>query len=140
MDNPPRDGDILSAGAMNSFVLGKHQGGIRYSGNFPDIKRIAVLLGGGADAIYDDEYREDVIRYMGEGQQGDQQLTYGNRALVWAFLTEMPVHVFLRRDKNRYRYCGSCGVQAAGCTVAPDRNARDRGAFVFELVRRGSSH
>ncbi|MHB9150710.1 MAG: hypothetical protein ACYC33_11675 [Thermoleophilia bacterium] len=82
MSDHPETGDVCTAGRMNDFIGGKHQGGIRYSGNFPDIHRIGVVIGGGVDAIYADELHGGAVRYIGEGQEGDQKLAYGNRALV----------------------------------------------------------
>ena len=127
-------GNTYSAKQMNEFIGGKHQGGIRYSGNFPELKRIGVIIGGGADAIYDDEVRRKSITYVGEGQLADQRLTFGNRALVWAHFNDQQVHVFVNEGKNRYRYLGSHSVVGVSATTAQDRNENQRGAFTFDLV------
>lgn len=76
-----QEGRTYTASEMNHFIGGKHQGGIRYSGDFPAIERIGVIIGGGADAIYDDQLHGQSITYVGEGQSGDQKLTFGNQAL-----------------------------------------------------------
>jgi hypothetical protein len=127
-------GRTYTAKQMNEFIGGKHQDGIRYSGQFPDIQRIGVIIGGGADAIYDDQLQGDSIFYVGEGQQGDQDLTYGNRALVWSHFHRIAAHVFFNRGKNRYEYRGPHSVSAVSATVALDRLDAERGAFLFELV------
>jgi hypothetical protein len=127
-------GEVCTANRMNDFVGGKHQGGIRYSGNFPDLRRIGIIIGGGADAIYPDELHVGSIAYIGEGQEGDQKLTFGNRALAWAHLIGMPVHVFIHRNKNSYEYRGPHLVETVAAMIASDRNKNDRGAFVFGLI------
>ena len=128
-------GETYTANEMNDFIGGKHQGGIRYSGNFPAIRRIGVIIGGGADAIYPDEVHGVTITYIGEGQIGDQKLAMGNRALVWAHFHDIPVHVFINQSKNHYLCLGPHKVEAVSTTIAPDRNAADRGVFSFELER-----
>jgi hypothetical protein len=128
-------GRVYTANQMNDFIGGKHQGGIRYSGNFPDIKRIGVVIGGGADAIYADQLHRDSITYIGEGQRGDQQLTFGNRALVWAHFQQIPAHVFINLGKNRYEYRGPHIVENVSAAVAVDRDESNRGALAFQLRR-----
>ena len=128
-------GQIYKAREMNAFVGGKHQGGIRYAGNFPDIRRIGIIIGGGENAIYDDEIRGDTITYIGEGLIGDQKLRIGNRALVWAQLTGIPVHVFLNLGKSTYEYHGRFIVTAVATTIAPDRDGNDRGVFVYTMEK-----
>lgn len=128
-------GATYTAVEMNDFIGGKHQGGIRYSGNFPDIHRIGVIIGGGADAIYRDEIHGGTITYFGEGQKGDQKLAMGNRALVWAHFNDIPVHVFVNLAKNRYEYRGPHQIVAISATIARDRSDSERGAFSFELER-----
>jgi hypothetical protein len=130
-------GQTCTADEMNDFIKGKHQGGIRYSGNYPDYECIGVVIGGGADAIYPDENRGDVVRYIGEGQRGNQKLTFGNRALTWAFLTELPVHLFVRAAKNSYSYGGAYVVDSVESVISGDCTGVERGAFCFELVRGG---
>jgi hypothetical protein len=133
-------GQTCTADEMNDFIKGKHQGGIRYSGNYPDYERIGVVVGGGADAIYPDEHRGDVVRYVGEGQRGNQKLTFGNRALAWAFLNELPMHVFVRAAKNSYSYSGSYLVESVESAISDDCTGAERGAFCFELVRGDVRH
>lgn len=74
------------------------------------------------------------ILYVGEGQEGDQKLARGNRALTWAYFEELPVHVFLYRGVNQYKYQGPHAVQEISASIGQDRNGDDRGAFVFRLV------
>ena len=128
-------GRTYTANQMNHFIGGKHQGGVRYSGTFPDLQRIGVIIGGGADAIYPDELHGDTITYIGEGQKGDQKLSFGNRALTWAHFHDIPIHVFINRGKNRYEYRSPHRVQSVAATIAADRNETDRGAFAYELRR-----
>lgn len=130
-------GETYTTNQMTDFIGGRHQGGIRYSGTFPDVKRIGVIIGGGADAIYADQLHGSSITYIGEGQEGDQMLSFGNRALVWAHLTGVLVHVFINRGKNRYEYRGPHHVAGVSATIATDRTDTDRGAFSFELQADG---
>lgn len=126
-------GETYTANQMNDFIGGKHQGGIRYSGMFPDIKRIGVIIGGGADAIYPDEMHSGTITYIGEGQVGDQKLAMGNRALVWAHFHDILVHVFINLAKNRYHYRGAYSIASVSVSIANDRHEVERGVLVFEL-------
>ncbi len=130
-------GKDCTANQINTFIGGKHQGGIRYSGTFPDLDRIGVIIGGGKDAIYEDEIHGSTIRYVGEGLTGDQKLRIGNRALVWAHLTGMQVHVFINEAKNRYRYRGPHRVKSVSTSIEPDINDGPRGVFVFILEADG---
>jgi hypothetical protein len=134
MDAFMKTGEIYTAKEVNGFIGGKHQGGIRYSGDFPNLDRIGVIVGGGKDAIYPDELRGETVRYIGEGQEGDQKLAYGNRALVWAQFEGVSIHVYVSLGGNRYKCLGPHRVASAAATIAPDSKGSDRGAFVFELV------
>jgi hypothetical protein len=126
-------GETYTASQMNDFIGGKHQGGIRYSESFPDIRRLGVIIGGGVDAIYPDELHGGSITYIGEGQVGDQKLAMGNRALVWAHFNDFPVHVFINLAKNCYQYRGAHRVAMVSATIALDRSDGQRGAFSFTL-------
>lgn len=117
-----------------SVALGtKHQGGIRYSGNFPDVREVAVILTTTRDAIYRDEVNARVVNYVGEGQSGNQRLERGNRVLTWCYFEGKPVHAFKRLEKNRFEYLGRYRVGGVSARAEPDRTRRSRGVFVFRL-------
>ena len=61
--------------------------------------------------IYDDKlFDGDVMYYTGEGQEGDQTLTFGNKAIYEAKSKNIPIYLFVVFKKAEYTYFGQVEV------------------------------
>lgn len=57
--------------------------------------------------IYDDKLFEgDFMYYTGEGQIGDQTLTFGNKAIYEAKDNNIPIYLFVVFKKTEYTFYG----------------------------------
>ena len=119
--------------SLSKWLGSKNQGGIRYSGRFPKIGKVAVVLTTTPDAIYGDELGSGLVKYVGEGQSGNQRLERGNRVLTWCYFKGEPVHAFKRLEKNQFEYLGRYRVGGVSARAEPDRTHRSRGVFIFRL-------
>ena len=61
--------------------------------------------------IYDDKlFDGDIMYYTGEGQEGDQTLTFGNKAIFEAKDKRVPIHLFVVFKQTEYTYYGEVEV------------------------------
>ena len=61
--------------------------------------------------IYDDKLFEgDIMLYTGEGQVGDQTLSFGNKAIYEAKSKNIPIYLFVRFKEQEYTYFGEVEV------------------------------
>ena len=61
--------------------------------------------------IYDDKLFEgDIMYYTGEGQEGNQTLAFGNKAIYEAKDKNIPIHLFVVFKKTEYTYYGEVEV------------------------------
>ena len=67
-------GRTYNAESIRKQLGHKNQGGIRYSGNWPRIRNVSIILSEGQteDSIYPDRISNGIVEYVGEGQSGDQ--------------------------------------------------------------------
>lgn len=54
----------------------------------------------------DERFEGEVFPYVGEGQQGDQQMNRGNKALLEAKKKGREIHLFIRYKETEYTYFG----------------------------------
>ena len=87
--------------------------------------------------IYEDSFDEKtgLYRYIGEGKEGNQTLTRGNKAIVDAKQNRRTIHLFHQHEKNgKHEYLGEMElVGEAETQVHQDINEKDRDEFVFFL-------
>jgi hypothetical protein len=108
-------------------------GGIRVSkkGN------LIVLVSNNTDPTYSNEWKDDVLHFIGMGSAGPQKLDRQNRTLANAKRAGMTLHLFEVFEKGRYVYVGE--VEPAGEAYRsdqPDRRAEDRFVWVFPLRKK----
>ena len=131
-------GQTYSSDVIEKHFGLKNQGGIRYSGNWPNIKNLTVFLSEGQTkaAIYPDRISKDgVLEYVGEGPSGDQKLQRGNRALTWGYLQREAVRAFRFVRVGIWEYMGQFRIDRVETRVDMDRELRARGAFVFVMEK-----
>ena len=98
----------------------------------------AVLLSTG-QGVYKDgsgweldpEGGEPIFVYTGEGLQGDQELTFGNRFLKYSLGKE--VYLFVKRKKNEYVFNGQVVVKRTETAMEPDAANHMRMVYKFIL-------
>lgn len=98
-----------------------------------------VLLSMGSGVYKDgigwmlDDDGDHVFTYTGEGLEGDQTLTSGNRFLYYS--AGKYVYLFVKRKPNRYVFNGRVAVKRTYTVVEPDKLERERKVYKFDLVR-----
>ncbi len=111
---------------------GQEQGGISTPKNFPVI--FVFTSDSGEKHGYKDEYRHDgIFWYTGEGQIGDMKMVLGNKAIIEHAQNGKNIHVFEYTRKAYARYIGTAECLGYHEETRPDREGRDRTAFVFHL-------
>ena len=87
--------------------------------------------------IYEDSFDEKtgLYRYIGEGKEGNQTLTRGNKAIVDTKQNGRTIHLFHQHEKNgKHEYLGEMELVGEPETqVHQDINEKDREEFVFFL-------
>lgn len=91
--------------------------------------------------IYDDKLFEgDVMYYTGEGQEGDQTLTFGNKAIFEAKGKNIPIHLFVVFKKAEYTYYGEVEVVDQPFFVdEKDINGDMRKVIKFPMMQKASA-
>jgi len=74
-----------------------------------------------------------VFVYTGEGLEGDQELTYGNRFLRYS--SGKNIYLFVKRKSNGYVFHGKVVVKRTETADEADKNGRMRKVFKFVLRR-----
>lgn len=135
------DHQFTNTQIMQTFKVGV-MGGIRYAApNTSDRPVLAVFITGsgngkGAGHPYEDRWEdEDTLLYTGEGLEGDQTLTKGNRVLQLNQELGFPLYGFQKLGPDRYRYMGRFRVIDVLTAQQPDSAGRDRRVYVFRMRR-----
>jgi 5-methylcytosine-specific restriction enzyme A len=111
---------------------GQRQGGI----STPSRHDIILLFTGesGHQHGYRDGWsKENVFNYTGEGQRGDMQFKFGNKALRDHVDARKELHLFEQAKKGYVRYVGQMECIGFHLVEASDTRGRKRQAIVFEL-------
>jgi 5-methylcytosine-specific restriction protein A len=134
--------DLLDPGAegarppwrIHEVFGGQERGGIATPSGCPFV----FLFTGesGEQFGYSDGWRPDgIFAYTGEGQSGDMEFVRGNRAIRDHLADGRDLLLFeATRSKGNYRYIGCFAFAGWETVEAPDREANQRKAIVFELV------
>lgn len=90
--------------------------------------------------IYDDRlFEDDVMYYTGEGQEGNQSLTFGNKAIYEAKDKNVPIYLFVVFKTAEYTYYGE--VKVVGEPYFSDEkdiNGDTRKVIKFPMMRNTS--
>lgn len=91
--------------------------------------------------IYDDKLFEgDVMYYTGEGQEGDQTLTFGNKAIHEAKGKNVPIYLFVVFKKTEYTYYGEVEVvDQPFFTNEKDVKGNMRKVIKFPMMQKSSA-
>ena len=117
----------------HAFGISKFYKGIRTH------RDICVLLSMGSGVYRDglgwmsDSDGDHIFTYTGEGLEGDQTLTAGNRFLYYS--SGKYVYLFVKRKPNRYVFNGRVAVKRKYTAIEPDKHERVRTVYKFDLVR-----
>ncbi|MHA1974866.1 MAG: HNH endonuclease [Candidatus Hodarchaeales archaeon] len=127
-------GMIYRRSDLNKKFGGQQQGGITTPSKYPVIFLFDTPKGGNYG--YDDGWTSDnVFRWVGEGQTGDQKLIRGNKAIAEHIQENEDIHLFKQVSSGRYRYEGQMICIGYDVEQGPDRDGNTRTVFVFNLSR-----
>lgn len=113
---------------------GQQQGGISTPAEYP----LIFLFTGesGSQYGYVDRFREDdgTFWYTGEGQEGDMEMTRGNRAIRDHEANDKELHLFEAVGQGQVRYVGQATYLSHHWEERKDANEDMRDTIVFELA------
>jgi 8-oxo-dGTP diphosphatase len=84
--------------------------------------------------LYGDGWRDGILRYTGQGQNGNQKMNDANRVLADSPKTHLPVYLFVVKEERKYIYYGKvilCDEPVQEHEV--DANGEDRIVWRFPL-------
>ncbi|RCW41024.1 hypothetical protein DFQ14_109101 [Halopolyspora algeriensis] len=130
--------DITVGEVVRRSQVHERFGGSRQSGIAPAPKTGNILLFTGEVGKeygynFDESRVDGSFMYTGEGQEGDQQLTRGNKAIL---RDGVALRLFESAGHAQVRYLGEYQpdpVQPYSVEQAPDRNSEVRNVLVFRL-------
>jgi hypothetical protein len=123
MINP---GEIINNRTICDVFGVANMGGIRVN----KARNLIVLISNDTDPTYRNEWRGDVLHFVGMGSIGPQKLDRQNRTLANAGSSGSTIHLFEVFEKSRYVYAGE--VELAGEPYRSDQtDARKEGRFVW---------
>ena len=112
---------------------GQRQGGISTPADYDLI--FLFTSESGSEYGYKDEFRPDgIFWYTGEGQEGDMEMTRGNRALRDHQEDGKDLHLFEALGEGQVRYIGKALCLGHHWEDRPDVHGDMRRAIVFELA------
>jgi hypothetical protein len=127
-------GDVVKRTELHKRYGGRRQGGIAPSSESPNVL-IFTDPAGQKFGYFDGWQKDGLFHYTGEGQEGDQKLRQGNRALAEHAKNGKAVRLF-RGVRGKVTYVGEFEVAdrpAWYTTDAPDVNGEIRKVIVFRL-------
>ena len=111
---------------------GQRQGGISTPSDHP----VVFIFTGptGEQYGYSDDFQPDgSFWYTGEGQQGDMELTRGNRAIAEHLEAGETLHLFENTGNGRVRYKGEFRYENSCWDEAPDIDGNQRSVIIFKI-------
>ena len=129
----PKIGQAFSNNEIMAIFKCKNSGGIRYSTTTKTI----VLIANHNYPLYHDRSTnvEDIFLYTGEGQEGDQNMTRGNKRLRDSKKDRITVHLFEHfPNVSGYIYGGPVELDGEPYQeVQPDMTGNPRKVYIFPL-------
>lgn len=123
---------------VETFKVGV-QGGIRHVGSAENPRLVIFITGDprkpDPDHPYLDRWEGETFYYCGEGLEGDQTMTRGNRALRSNMDSDFPVYGFQKNAKGAYSYLGRFKVFNVLEERQPDSLRQLRQVYIFEMRR-----
>ena len=133
--------DELYTNDQIRFALSlENLGGIRPSLDAQRRLRHLAIMTAADDAMrliaenpYHDRVEGDVLIYMAQGREGDQQLTGRNRRLVEQYVSPVPFFGFANVGRQTYRFLGMLELLRHYPEVQADRRGTLRNVWIFEF-------
>lgn len=130
-------GEEIKRTDLHDTYGGRRQGGISPS---TVTKNIMIFTSpAGEEYGYLDGWQGDVFTYTGEGQEGDQQLKQGNKAILEHKTSKRTIRLF-KGARGVVQYVGAFDLDNEDpyyTTDAPDINDEMRKVFIFRLISVG---
>jgi Uri superfamily endonuclease len=126
-------GDTIDNRTVCDLFRVANIGGIRVS----KARNHIVLISNNTDPLYRNEWRDDVLHFVGRGTTGPQKLDRQNRTLANAEKSGAAIYLFEVFEKSRYVYAGE--VELAGEPYMSDQDdarADSRFVWIFPLRRK----
>ena len=84
--------------------------------------------------IYQDHFAGDDFHYTGQGQEGDQEITAGNKAIIDSKQAGMPIHLFKKHNEGGlWEYLGEVSYQDHYWDEQTDSKGNRRKVVMFKL-------
>jgi hypothetical protein len=103
-----------------------NMGGIRVNNS----RNLIVLISNNTDPTYRNEWKDDVLQFVGMGSTGPQKLDRQNKTLANSKRNGMAVYLFEVFEKSKYEYAGEVEL-ADEPYVSDQQDAAGDGRFVW---------
>jgi hypothetical protein len=132
-------GDEIKRTDLHRRYGGAGQGGIEPSAKTPNVLIFSDLRAGEAYGYKYDRWETGVFHFTGDGQVGDQEFRWGNRAIINHRKDGRALRVF-QGARGMVTYVGEFDLAADPYyyAVATDRLGNKRRVIVFRLVPVGA--
>lgn len=124
--------DVIDNDTLYKTFQCKNCGGMRLSHRTQTL----ILISDHTKGVYADSwnYETGVLKYVGEGQVGDQELKRNNEKLAGSRTNGFEVHLFEVFVRNKYLYEGVVTLEGMPYIERhEDINGQLRDAYVFDL-------
>jgi hypothetical protein len=131
-----RTGDVIDNRTICDVFGVANMGGIRVNKS----RNLIVLISNNTDPTYRNEWKADVLHFVGMGSIGPQKLDRQNKTLANATKGGAKLHLFQVFEKSRYVYFGE--VELADEPYMSDQHdarTEKRFVWIFPLSRMASS-
>ncbi len=128
-------GEVIDNRTICNVFRVSNTGGIRVSNS----RNLIVLISNNTDSTYRNEWKDDVLHFVGMGSLGPQKLNRQNKALANSKHTGMTVHLFEVFEKSRYVYAGEVELKDEPyMSDQQDAQTESRFIWVFPLCRKAN--
>jgi hypothetical protein len=131
-----KHGETIDNRTLSNLLGVGIMGGIRVNNQ----RNLIVLVSNNTDPTYRNEWRDEILHFVGMGSVGPQKLGRQNKTLADSTRRKYAVHLFEVSRKGQYTYAGE--VELADepyMSDQPDARAEDRFVWVFPLRKKPAS-
>jgi hypothetical protein len=123
-------GEVIDNRTLCDLFGVANTGGIRVNNRRSQI----VLVSNNTDPTYRNEWRDEILHFVGRGSVGPQTLARQNKTLANATRRGYALHLFEVFEKRRYTYAGEVELASEPyMSDQPDARAHDRFVWIFPL-------
>ena len=114
--------------------------GVKISGGINTTDNAIILISSetetGSSSVYINNYTDDGdYIYSGEGTEGDQKLTRGNKAIVESAEKGKTLHLFIKKSSKEYYYQGKFCYVIFNIEYEKDDKGNHRKVYKFRLKK-----